>query len=174
LGRRFDRCRPWIPVFIWLGVLALESSDLGSSADTGSVLRWIWTKLFGEPNPDAFDLVHHYLRKTGHFAGYAILSWLIFRALRGTWRNRQQIAVRSREYFWQLRWALLGIAGTLAAGSLDEFHQSFDPNRTSRWQDVVIDTSGALLLQFLMYLVLSLWHRRTDTSQSAQALSPEI
>lgn len=163
-----------MPVFVWLGILALESSDLGSSEETGSILKWIWTKILGAPNEATFDLVHHLIRKTGHFTGYAILSWLIFRALRGTWRNRQQIAEKGREYFWQLRWALLGIVGTLVAGSLDEFHQSFDPNRTSRWQDVVIDTSGALVLQLLMYGILAIRHRRKAIVTTTEIALPKI
>lgn len=139
---------------MWLGILAVESSDLGSSDNTSHLLRWLWTKLLGAPNPDTFDFVHHLIRKCGHFTGYAILSWLIFRAMRATWRNRQQLVAKGREYYWQLHWALLGIGGALLAGSLDEFHQSFDPARTSRWQDVVIDTSGAVVVQILLLMVV--------------------
>jgi VanZ family protein len=145
-----------------LGILALESSDLGSSANTGSLLLWLWTKLLGAPDAETFERFHHLLRKTGHFTGYAILSWLIFRALRGTWRRRQEIAIGAREYYWQLHWALWGIVGTLAAGSLDEFHQSFNPDRTSRWQDAVIDTSGAIVLQILIFCYYRFRRRRME------------
>lgn len=136
----------------WLAVLALESSDLGSSEYTGRLLYWLWTSLLGEPDEATFDIVHHALRKTGHFVGYAILSWLIFRALRAVWRNRQAIISRGRDYFWQLRWSVMGIAGTAFVASLDEIHQAFNPARTSRWQDVVIDSSGALVMQVLLFL----------------------
>jgi VanZ family protein len=158
--------RPWIPVGIWLAVLALESSDFGSSAHTGSLLLGLWSALFGRPNPDTFELVHHIIRKTGHFTGYGILSWLIFRALRASWRNRQQILARGREYFWQLRWAVLGVAGTALVASLDEIHQTFNSARTGRWQDVVIDSCGAISVQFLLYLAL-LWRRNKVEPQIA-------
>ena len=158
-------------MLVWLGILALESSDLGASERTGHILHWLWTKLLGVPNEDTFEFVHHLLRKTGHFTGYAILSWLIFRALRAGWRNRHEIAVKSREYYWQLHWALLGIAGTLLAGSLDEFHQSFNPDRTSRWQDVVIDTSGALVLQALLFLVVMINKRLRPVEKPTLSLS---
>jgi len=136
--------------------LALESSDLGSSDHTGIILRKIWSVLLGAPDEETFEFVHHLIRKTGHFCGYAILSWLIFRAVRATWRNRQAVVARGREYFWQLRWAIFGILGTAVTASLDEFHQSFNPNRTGRWQDVVIDSSGALAMQVLLYFVTTI------------------
>lgn len=139
----------------WLALLAFESSDYGSSEHTGSILWKLWALVLGRPDSATFDEVHHLIRKTGHFTGYAILSWLIFHALRVAWRNRQQVIARGREYFWQLRWALGGIAGTMIAGSLDEFHQAFNPARTGRWQDVVLDTSGAVVLQTVLFLVLN-------------------
>lgn len=135
----------------WILLLAVESSDIGSSDHTGKLLRQLWTLVLGNPDPETFDEVHHLIRKTGHFTGYAILGWFIFRALRATWRNRQEVLAKGREYYWQLRWSVLGIAGTAVAASLDEFHQSFNPARTGRWQDVVLDTSGALALQLFLY-----------------------
>lgn len=159
--------KPWLPVIAWLGVLAVESSDIGSSEHTGSILEKIWTWLLGTPNQETFDEVHHLIRKTGHFCGYAILSWLIFRALRATWRNRQEVFARGREYFWQLRWAVVGILGTTVVASLDEFHQSFNPNRTGRWQDVVLDSSGALAMQILLYFTTL--RRQKPTIREAEA-----
>jgi VanZ family protein len=34
---------------------------------------------------------------------------------------------------------------------LDEIHQSFLPSRTGQWQDVVLDTCGAVVLQLIIY-----------------------
>ena len=149
------RWKPWVTVFIWLVVLALESSNIGSSEHTGSLLRMLWTALLGTPDPTTFEIVHHLIRKTGHFLGYGILSWLIFRALRATWRNRMEVVSRGREYFWQLRWSVIAVAGTAVAASLDEIHQAFNPMRTGRWQDVVIDSCGALAIQIVLYLALN-------------------
>jgi VanZ family protein len=131
----------------------LESTDVGSSNNTGQLLLRMWTAIAGTPDPHTFEFVHHALRKTGHFTGYAILSFLIFRALRATWRAKHVLISVGREYFWQLRWAALAVGGTLLAASVDEFHQYFNPDRTGRWQDVVIDTSGALVLQFILYVI---------------------
>ena len=146
----------------WLGVLVVESSNIGSSANTGALLQKVWTALLGAPDKQTFEFVHHLIRKTGHFTGYAILSYLIFRALRLTWRVRNAILARLRDYYWQFRWAAWGIVGTIMAASADEIHQSFNPNRTGRWQDVVIDTSGALTLQIFVYLYESLRGRNAE------------
>lgn len=165
-----NRWRPWIPVLVWIGVLILESSDLGSSEHTGSILLNVWSALFGRPDQATFENVHHMIRKTGHFVGYAILSWLIFRALRGTWRSRQAIAYRTRNYFWQLHWAVFAILGTAAAASIDEIHQRFNPARTGRWQDVIIDSSGAMVLQVLLYLSIQYRGRKAEPLASTSSL----
>ena len=153
-----NKWRPWILVFLWIGVLIVESSDIGSSDNTGHLLFRIWSFIAGTPNPRTFEFIHHALRKAGHFTGYAVLSYFLFRALRATWRAKQQVVSLGREYFWQLRWASIALCATIIAGALDEFHQYFNPDRTSRWQDVVIDTSGALVLQVLLY---AFWQRRS-------------
>lgn len=168
LASRRNQWKPWVPVALWLGILALESSDLGSSEHTGGILRAIWNFFLGAPDPDTFEFVHHLIRKSGHFLGYGILSWLIFRALRAGWHNRQQILSRGREYSWQLRWAILAIAGTAFTASLDEIHQTFNPARTGRWQDVVIDTSGALVIQIILFLSLTL-NRRSGGTRHVEA-----
>lgn len=161
----------WAAVLFWCGILVLESSDFGSSAHTGAFLLKIWTAVLGRPDPKTFETVHHLIRKTGHFTGYAILSWLLFIALRATWRQRNGIVLSGRAYYWQLRWALLGILVAALAGSLDEFHQSFNPARTARWQDVVIDTSGALVLQALLFLVVMISKRSRPAEKPTLCLT---
>jgi VanZ family protein len=158
--------KAWFAVVIWIGVLITESSDLGSSQRTGALLLKLWTSLFGAPDPTMFYEVHHLLRKTGHFLGYGILSWLVFRALRATWRNRQEILSRGRDYFWQFRWAALAMLTTIVAASADEIHQSFNPARTGRWQDVVIDSSGALAIQLILFLALAIGGNKSEPQTS--------
>ncbi len=99
----------------------------------------------------------HILRKSGHFVGYAVLSGLTFLALRNTHRDRvtnlsQKPWGKSFNDFWRAEWALIGILLTVVTASMDEIHQTFLPFRTGRWQDVVLDTSGAVLLQLIIYL----------------------
>jgi VanZ family protein len=50
--------------------------------------------------------------------------------------------------------ALLALLGTALIASADEYHQSFLSNRTSSPWDVLIDCSGAIVLQLLVYVFL--------------------
>jgi VanZ family protein len=50
---------------------------------------------------------------------------------------------------------------TALVASLDEWHQTYLPSRTGRWQDVVLDSSAALVAQVLIWMVLS--QRRSAT-----------
>jgi VanZ family protein len=89
----------------------------------------------------------------GHFAGYFMLSLLLFRAWRATLRG----ASLSR---WSIQWA--GIAFFMAAlvASLDEWHQTYLPSRTGALHDVLLDSFAALIAQVVIFLWLSSWHRR--------------
>ena len=81
----------------------------------------------------------------GHVVGYGILSILLFRAWRATLPACPTLSGR-------LRWATIAILGTALVASLDEWHQSFIPSRTGRWQDVVLDTCAGIAAQMLMFL----------------------
>jgi VanZ family protein len=43
---------------------------------------------------------------------------------------------------------------TAFVASLDEWHQTFIPSRTGRWQDVVLDTCAGIAAQLLIFLLL--------------------
>jgi VanZ family protein len=94
---------------------------------------------------EGFDYWHFYIRKTGHVIGYATLSILLFRAWRATFP-----AINHAR--WTMRWACIGILGTAIVASLDEWHQSFIPTRTGRWQDVVLDTCAGIAAQVLVLM----------------------
>ena len=57
---------------------------------------------------------------------------------------------------WRLNWAVLGVMVTIVSAAFDEMHQSTIPSRTGRWQDVVLDTCGAVVLQVGFYV----WAKR--------------
>jgi VanZ family protein len=148
--------RNWWPVAVWLGVIRLESTGYASAQNTFRVLYQTMSFLFGRVNYQLLFEVDHILRKSGHFIGYALLSGLTFLALRNTYRDRVQSSLE-RPWgkvlgdVWQLEWSLIAILLTLVTASMDEIHQTFLPFRTGRWQDVLLDTSGAFLLQLLIY-----------------------
>jgi VanZ family protein len=139
--------KQWIPALIWVGIICIESTDLLSSEHTGSILYAVLTRVFGPINILEFIRWHHDLRKLGHVVGYAVLSYLLFRAWRAT-------LLSASGHLWSLSWARLSFWMTVAIASADELHQSYIPSRTGRWQDVVLDSAAALGIQILLYAFL--------------------
>jgi VanZ family protein len=88
-----------------------------------------------------------YIRKVGHFCGYFALSWLLFRAWRATLRSLQSLR-------WSGRWAAIAFIMTALVASLDEWHQTFLPSRTGNIHDVMLDSTGAIAAQVLIFLWL--------------------
>jgi VanZ family protein len=141
---RNNLLKAWIAAILWLIVIAIESSALLSAHYTSRILYPLLHFLFGL-DWERFHYWHFYIRKTGHVIGYAILSILFFRA----WRATLPAMDNSK---WTLRWATIALLGTVLVASLDEWHQSFLPSRTGRWQDVVLDASAGLAAQILIFL----------------------
>jgi VanZ family protein len=135
---------PWFPTVLWLALIASFSTDTFSAEHTGGVLKIVVRFLFGGLSPQVFDLVHFLVRKGAHFTVYGTLSWLAFRS----WR-----AVLPAPAPWLLRWSALAMSLALLAASLDEFHQSFIPSRTSSPYDVMLDMTGALCFQIVIFLL---------------------
>ncbi len=148
--------RNWWPVAVWLVVIRMESTDYASAGNTFTLLYDTCTVVFRRADPLLIFELDAVLRKLGHFTGYAILSALVFLALKHTHRDRLKPVVQRTwgTFFrdsWQLDWALIAALFTLMTAAFDEIHQTFLPSRTGRWQDVVIDTGGGLLIQLLLY-----------------------
>lgn len=165
--------RNWWPVAVWLGIIRFESTGYASAQNTFRLLYQTLTLLFGRVNPRMVFELDHALRKSGHFIGYAILSGLTFLALRNTYRDRVLSSVRrpwgtSLSDWWRLEWSLIAMLLTAATASLDELHQTYLWSRTGRWQDVVLDSSGAVLLQVLIYIACQL----RVSFRNAQAIPP--
>jgi VanZ family protein len=148
--------RNWWPTVVWLVIIRLESSDYASSRNTFGLLYAICRMSFGRVDPQLIYLVNAILRKSGHFLGYAILSALTFLALKLTNRDRLKPLLQ-RSWgtlfcdLWRLEWALIAVLLPLVTAALDEINQAFIPSRTGSWQDVAIDTSGAVVTQLVIY-----------------------
>jgi VanZ family protein len=150
---RKNLLKAWIAAILWLIVISIESTNLASSANTGKLFYPLLHYLFGLDYLH-FEHWHFFIRKGGHVIGYAILSILLFRAWRATLPAMSDVR-------WTLRWATIALLGTAIVASLDEWHQSFIPSRTGRWQDVVLDTCAGLAAQLLIFL----WWKRKGTAQ---------
>lgn len=137
----------WWPVLLGILVIVTESTEMLGSEYTSGPLRTIFQAIFGHVSDARWEVIHHHIRKTGHFIGYGLigLAWL-----RAWWMSLP----RSRF----LQDSVLALLGTAAIASLDEYHQSFLPNRTSTPWDVLIDCCGALTLQLLVYVFMRVAH----------------
>ena len=135
----------WLPSAVWLAVITVESTNLGSMEHTGRILYPIFRFLF-EMDPAKFAVWHMLLRKTGHVVGYFILSVLLFRSWRATF---PRLSTR-----WCFEWATVALLSTALVASLDEWHQSFLPSRTGTVRDVILDTTAALLAQIALFVIL--------------------
>ena len=165
-----DAWKDWLLAGLWLALIAIESTDMLSSEHTGSALYYWLTRLFGPVNPLAFDIWHFYLRKAGHVSGYAILSYLLFRAWRAT--------LPRFGFLWSFRWARISLSMTVLVATLDEWHQTFIPSRTGSLRDVLLDSIAGFAAQVLIWLFLrnrrvpqegALLHREESSSNAETA-----
>jgi VanZ family protein len=129
----------WVPAAGWMAfILWLSSGDFGAD-QTGSLLPPVLQWLFPWATAAHIEWLHRALRKLAHFAVYAILALLWYRAL-----------ARGR-----------GLAPALASGSalaiamawacVDELHQSTIPTRTGSIADFVLDSTGAAVALGAVY-----------------------
>lgn len=137
----------WAPSAVWLAVIVIESTNIGSADNTGRILYPIFHFLFGM-GPERFAGWHIFLRKTGHFVGYFILSVLLFRSWRATF---PRLSTR-----WCLQWATVALLSTSLVAALDEWHQSFLPSRTGTIRDVLLDTAAGLTAQLVLFALLQM------------------
>lgn len=143
--------KAWIAAILWLVVIAIESTAWLSAHNTSRILYPILHFLFGL-NWEQFETWHFFIRKGGHVIGYGLLSFFLFRAWRETLPALTSLGKNAR---WTLRWSTIAVLGTALVASLDEWHQSFIPSRTGRWQDVVLDTCAGVAAQFLLFFYRS-------------------
>lgn len=155
----------WIPALIGIAVILVESTAMMSSANTSRWLLPLWIRLFGPISPERWAIVHHYIRKTGHFVGYGTVSLAFFNAWRVTlerrwpgWPPVSRLRIRNA--------AALALLCTLLLATWDEWHQSFLPGRTSSPRDVLLDFCGALAAHLM---VLALVRLRRGPVRKAQA-----
>ena len=153
----------WLPSAVWLAVIALESTNLGSAEHTGRILYPIFHFLFNM-NPESFTVWHMFLRKTGHVVGYFTLSVLLFCSWRATF---PRLSTR-----WCLQWATVALLSTALVAMLDEWHQSYLPSRTGTIRDVLLDSAAALIAQIAVFGILRMQSSRTDKAAVFKSAVP--
>ena len=151
---RFFTIRHWIPAALAVLIIGLESTVFMSANNTSRWLLPIWEHLFGPITPKHWSVVHHYIRKTGHFTGYGLVSLCFFHGFRTTLS-----AARGLRALWH-RSAAFALGCTFLVASADEIHQAFLPGRGSSPLDVLLDTCGATVALLLVLVLILRIHKR--------------
>lgn len=148
---------------LWLITLSLLLVMFGFSAQegvqsgsiSGKIARPITDSLAqrqgltGQAYWKLYAQVGFAVRKTAHFLEYTLLGMLTL--LLDSYRAR---------------WHWLSWAGCTLYAATDEIHQLFVAGRTGKWQDVLLDSSGALAGLLLAMFMLWLIRRRRAKKQS--------
>jgi VanZ family protein len=140
----------WLPVLACVTAFAIESSSYLGAEHTSAPLRRMAEALCGRGVDAHWVLIHRLIRKTGHFLGYGFFSLFCFR---GFWRSLQGAASLLLR---QLRAHGMAILATFLVAGADEFHQSFLPNRSGQFSDVLLDTCGGAALCLVLFLAMQL------------------
>jgi len=112
----------WGPVVIWMVVIFMGSSH---------------------QNVVVSETHDNLIKNIGHIGEYAILGFLMFRALFKREKNNP-----GSRYAWF--WAL---TGAILYGVSDEIHQMFVPTRTACVGDILMDVIGAGIGQLFAIIV---------------------
>lgn len=122
------------PVILWMAFILLASSSGFSAINTSRIVRPLLVWFFPDITEEGINLTHFVVRKAAHLTEYAILGWLMARAL----------STSSRTYLRQT-WLLAGLLPILLVALVDEYHQSIVPSRTGSVYDSAIDIAGGFL-----------------------------
>jgi VanZ family protein len=129
-----------------IALVALESTEYFGADRTTHPLRWLAQLLFGPLNDNTWNLIHLYIRESGHFLGYGALGLV--------WLRAWWMSLPGSRFLVD---SLLGLAGTALVASWDEWHQTFLPNRTGTPGDVLLDCCGALAMQLIIYVLMRIF-----------------
>jgi VanZ family protein len=141
----------WLPMLVWMWVIFSASSDhlsfQRSSRFIGPIVRWLLPDLSDE----AVHAVVVGVRKSAHVVEYAVLAWLLWRAL------RKPPAPGARAWQWSRAGLVLALVALWAA--TDELHQALVPSRQGSAWDVLLDTLGGALGLVCVWAVCRLRER---------------
>jgi VanZ family protein len=162
------RLRTWLPALVCAMVFAVESTSYLGADRTSAPLQRVVEAIFGYDVCAHWVLIHHFIRKTGHFMGYGIFSLVCFRS---SWITFESVAIRLMR---QLQAHGLAILATFLVASADEFHQSFLSNRTGQFSDVLLDCCGAVAMGLVLFLAMQAAEgRRQARAREVCRVEPE-
>jgi VanZ family protein len=142
------RVKYWIPAICVAALISTFSTHYFSSAETSKLLIPFLHWIFPAASLHTLSRMHTAIRKLAHVTEFGVFSIAVFHGVRG------------ERYGWRWQWALTTLIIAVSYAGLDEWHQSFVPMREARFRDVLIDSTGALLAQVLVWIYAKL-HRNS-------------
>src|SRR3974390_582030 len=142
------RLKYWLPAIAIAILISSFSTHYFSDEQTERVILPVLRWLLPFANHRTLYLLHVAIRKLAHITEFGVFSIFVFHGVRG------------ERCGWKLQWALLTLLIAVCYAGLDEWHQSFVPLREARVRDVMIDTGGAILAQFSVWVYAKL-HRHS-------------
>jgi VanZ family protein len=130
----------WIPALCVALLISSFSTHYFSGEETARFIVPLLHWLFPSADANLLRMMHIGIRKAAHVTEFGIFSIAVFHG------------VRAERHGWRLSWALLTLLVAVSYAGLDEWHQSFVPLREARLRDVLIDGSGALLAQAIVWI----------------------
>ena len=132
----------WWPVAVGIAVIAVESTKYFGADHTSHPLRVLFEALFGPVSDARWELIHHYIRKSGHFLGYGALglAWL-----RAWWMSFAAHSVSSSTPDWRWpaqRWWPAAMSGTRLSCRTGPEHRGMS----------LLDCCGALVMQWVAFM----------------------
>jgi VanZ family protein len=127
--------RYWWPTIAWAAFIFLFSSGTFNHEHTSRFIIPFLKWLRPDASPELLLQWHILIRKAAHFVEYFLLSLLVLRSLRGEARG------------WNWKWALTAVLLCAGYAATDELHQAFVASRGAAMEDVLLDSTGALVAQ---------------------------
>ena len=150
-----SRFKYWIPAIIVAILISTFSTHYFSGEQTARVIIPILHRIFPFATDRELRWMHIGIRKLAHITEFGVFSITVFRGIR---------AERSG---WNPRWAMITLVIAVSYAGFDEWHQSFVPLREARVRDVLIDSTGALLAQVLVWVYARFHRNLPEPSDSA-------
>ncbi len=146
----------WLSVLFAILFVAFTSTTLLSGYHTGMIVNYVWHTLFGSWHLNDTGPINWFGRKIGHFFGYGTIG-LMFRKAWYVSIRAYMLSLRSRITLFS---GALGVASTFALALLDEWHQMYLPQRHGSIYDAMLDASGALFLNAIVWAAWTIRRQR--------------
>src|ERR1700759_3448397 len=76
----------WIPAALAVAMIVVESTITMSANNTSRWLLPVWVYFFGPISAALCDIIHHIIRKMGHFTGCGVVTLCFFHGWRTSLR----------------------------------------------------------------------------------------